>query len=194
MVYLHKLSRLFTAYIVKMQEEKTVEERTIAHSRAVWFKPAYFLAVIVILCFFIGIHHSKLMFYKELENYISTPMKWELIVESEFARSMAKTGWEVARDVAEAQMKPVADVCRILCWVLLVCYLYGLPASVTVTDRRVCGRDGFGMKIDLPLDAISAVRCSGRRGIILTTARGTVRLPCMKRPKEVYDAILLHLR
>lgn len=170
-----------------------MEERIIVHSRAVFLKPKYVLAVLAIICFFVCIYVSKLMYYSELEAYIPTPMKRELTIGADTALSMGKSGWQVGADVARSQMRTVAVWCSGGCRILLVCYLYGLLSSLTVTDQRVYGRDGFGLKINVPLDAISEVRYNGKHGIVLTTSMGTIRIPHLKKAKDVYDAVLIQL-
>lgn len=76
--------------------------------------------------------------------------------------------------------------------------LYGLVALIyfifskcelTVTNKRVYGRAVFGKRVDLPLDAISAVGTSMMKGISVGTSSGTIKFKFINNSAEIHSAI-----
>lgn len=61
--------------------------------------------------------------------------------------------------------------------------------ELTVTDKRVYGCATFGKRVDLPLDAISAVGTSSRNGIDVTTASGAIKFKYIMNHDELHSAI-----
>ena len=71
----------------------------------------------------------------------------------------------------------------------LVLYLWTFRVSLTVTDKRVYGTAGFGKRVDLPIDMISAVGTSLRKGIAVTTSSGVIKFVMIINRDEVHNAI-----
>ena len=61
--------------------------------------------------------------------------------------------------------------------------------ELTVTDKRVFGCATFGKRVDLPLDAISAVGTSSMKGIDVTTASGAIKFKFILNRDELHKAI-----
>lgn len=71
----------------------------------------------------------------------------------------------------------------------LVLYLWTFRVSLTVTDKRVYGTAGFGKRVDLPIDMISAVGTSLLKGIAVTTSSGVIKFALIVNRDEVHNAI-----
>ena len=61
--------------------------------------------------------------------------------------------------------------------------------ELTVTDKRVFGCATFGKRVDLPLDAISAVGTSSMKGIDVTTASGAIKFKFIMNRDELHNEI-----
>ena len=61
--------------------------------------------------------------------------------------------------------------------------------ELTVSDKRVFGCAAFGKRVDLPLDAISAVGTSAFNGIAITTASGAIKFAMMENRDEIHSAV-----
>lgn len=61
--------------------------------------------------------------------------------------------------------------------------------ELTVTDKRVFGCATFGKRVNLPLDAISAVGTSSMKGIDVTTASGAIKFKFILNRDELHKAI-----
>lgn len=61
--------------------------------------------------------------------------------------------------------------------------------ELTVSDKRVYGCAAFGKRVDLPLDAISAVGTSAFNGIAITTASGAIKFSMMENCNEIHGAV-----
>lgn len=61
--------------------------------------------------------------------------------------------------------------------------------ELTVSDKRVFGCAAFGKRVDLPLDAISAVGTSTFNGIAITTASGAIKFSMIENRDEIHSAV-----
>ena len=61
--------------------------------------------------------------------------------------------------------------------------------KIFVTDKRVYGTAIFGKRVDLPLDAISAVATGKFNGISITTASGAIQFLLIKNRDEIHKEI-----
>lgn len=78
----------------------------------------------------------------------------------------------------------------IVCYILILIYsLYGRKTSLTVTDQRIYGKNNFGKNVDIPLEAVTAVRYASHKGIAIVANGKTVRFPYMKNRKEIYESL-----
>ncbi len=71
----------------------------------------------------------------------------------------------------------------------LIVYLSYSKMELTVTDKRVYGRATFGKRVDLPFDSISAVGTSMMKGIVVTSASGSIKFKFIKNSDEIHSAI-----
>lgn len=71
----------------------------------------------------------------------------------------------------------------------LLLYLWTFRVSLTVTDKRVYGTAGFGKRVDLPIDMISAVGTSLMKGIAVTTSSGVIKFVLIVNRDDVHKAI-----
>ena len=73
--------------------------------------------------------------------------------------------------------------------IALIIYRAYSKIELTVTDKRVFGCATFGKRVDLPLDAISAVGTSAMKGIDVTTASGAIKFKFIMNRDELHEAI-----
>lgn len=71
----------------------------------------------------------------------------------------------------------------------VIFYVAMSKISLTVSDKRVYGNALFGKRVDLPLDAISAVGTSILKGIAITSASGAIKFALIKNRDEIHDTI-----
>lgn len=62
-------------------------------------------------------------------------------------------------------------------------------ASITITNKRVFGTTGFGKRVDLPLDSISAIGTSAMNGVAITTSSGVIKFSFMENAKELHRVV-----
>ena len=62
-------------------------------------------------------------------------------------------------------------------------------SQIFVTDKRVYGTAIFGKRVDLPLDAISAVGISAFKGISITTSSGAIQFLLITNRDEIHSEI-----
>lgn len=81
-------------------------------------------------------------------------------------------------------------VCSAICCVVsLIAYLWYSKMAITVTDKRICGFIGFGKRVDLPLDSISAVGVSMFQGIAVGTSSGRIVFSMIKNRDLIHNEI-----
>lgn len=61
--------------------------------------------------------------------------------------------------------------------------------EMTVSDKRVFGCAAFGKRVDLPLDAISAVGTSVFNGIAITSASGAIKFYMIDNRNDIHEAV-----
>ncbi len=71
---------------------------------------------------------------------------------------------------------------------ILLGYLFS-KTSITVTDKRTYGTTGFGKRVDLPNDSISAVGMCMFNGITVSTASGIIKFHWIKNRDEIQNAL-----
>lgn len=62
-------------------------------------------------------------------------------------------------------------------------------SSITVTDRRVSGKTGWGKQVDLPLRQISAVSKQGNDTLGVSTSSGLIKFSRLENADEVYQVL-----
>lgn len=69
--------------------------------------------------------------------------------------------------------------------VLLLCW----RCELTVTDRRIYGKIGFGKRVDLPLNQVSAIGMGAFSNVSVATSSGSLHFWLVKNKDEVYEVI-----
>ena len=95
------------------------------------------------------------------------------------------TGWS-ADDIALVMyfVSPAISV------VGIILYLYAGMCSITVTNKRVYGKAGFGSRVDLPFDMISAVGITGiTNGVAVSTSSGIIKFMYIGNADEIHSII-----
>ena len=73
--------------------------------------------------------------------------------------------------------------------IAFIVYLAYSKIELIVTDKRVFGCATFGKRVDLPLDAISAIGTSSMKGIYVTTASGAIKFKFIMNREEIHSVI-----
>ena len=68
-------------------------------------------------------------------------------------------------------------------------YIACAKVAITVTDKRVYGTALWGKRVDLPLDAISAVSTTMLKGIGVATSSGLISFKMIENNEDVHRAI-----
>ena len=61
--------------------------------------------------------------------------------------------------------------------------------ELTVTNKRVYGRGGFGKRVDLPFDSISAVGTGMLKSLAVTSSSGAIKFAWLQNRDEIHEAI-----
>ncbi len=81
----------------------------------------------------------------------------------------------------------------VFCPILLlvgILLILGGKNEITVTDKRVFGKDIFGSRVDLPFDMISAVGTNQfLHGISVASAAGRIRFLYIRNAEEIHTCI-----
>ena len=73
--------------------------------------------------------------------------------------------------------------------VITIIYFYLAKIEITVTNTRVFGAIGFGKRVDLPLDTISAIGTNFLKGIVVSTSSGKIDFSCIPNNNEIHTEI-----
>ncbi len=73
--------------------------------------------------------------------------------------------------------------------VILVIRWWFVSMEIVVTDKRVYGRAAFGIRVDLPIDNISAVAISFMHGITVTASSREISFKFIENNDEVHKTI-----
>ncbi len=75
-------------------------------------------------------------------------------------------------------------------FILLAFFSFCLSrCEITVTNKRVYGKALFGMRVDLPIDSISAVGTSWFKGISVSTSSGRITFFGVSNRDEIHKVI-----
>lgn len=83
----------------------------------------------------------------------------------------------------------VCLVCLALLVAGIIYYVASHKVSITVTDKRVYGTALWKKRVDLPLDAISAVSTSFFKGISVASSSGAIKFVNIENNEEVHKEI-----
>lgn len=162
-----------------------MEEKIIAYSKAIYFKLKYFIALVAVGIFQLW---GKNNLYKSNLKYVkANDLAWEYAKAIGFEHHVSDE--QVASALAASDMQSIAWIFWLVYVVIILLWLYGLRTEITVSNKRIYGRNGMGKKVDLPLDSISSVRTAWNKGITVTSFSGKVKFPFLRSQKEVYEAI-----
>lgn len=71
----------------------------------------------------------------------------------------------------------------------IIFYKCWSKVELTVTDKRVYGKAAFGKRVDLPLDSVSSVGTSGKKGIDVGTSSGRIKFKFIKNYSEIHEVL-----
>ena len=71
----------------------------------------------------------------------------------------------------------------------VVFYAWTSKCELTITNKRVYGKSGFGKRVDLPVDSVSAVGMCWPKGITVATASGKVSFLGIQNRDEIHKCI-----
>lgn len=160
-----------------------MEEKIIAYSKAIYFKLKYFIMLVGVGALQLWV---KSNLYKSNLKYVKAN---DLRLEYLWKTGDSITNEKLASALAKSDMQSMAWIFLLIYLVIVLLWLYGLRTEITVSNKRIYGRNGMGKKVDLPLDSISSVRTSWNKGIAVMSFSGKVKFPFLRSQKEVYDAI-----
>lgn len=81
------------------------------------------------------------------------------------------------------------DAALLACIIGILHYVACAKIAITVTDKRVYGTALWGKRVDLPLDAISAISITNDKGICVATSSGRISFKMIENNEAVHSAI-----
>ena len=152
-----------------------MEENIIVVGKRIWFK---FRILILLLVNYFG---GKVVISLKTQNF------WTAI-KSQSAK-WVMDNMNSLDEMLALSILPY-QIIWIVFFVLIIIYaVYGMKTSITVTDTRIYGKNGFGKKVDVPLENVSTVRLASHKGVAIATDGKTIRFPFLKNRKMVYEEI-----
>lgn len=73
---------------------------------------------------------------------------------------------------------------------LVMFYFYFAKMEFVVTSKRIYGKAGFGIQVDLPMDSISSVRMGIFRNIVIGTSSGRIHFLFIDNRNEIHEEII----
>ena len=77
-------------------------------------------------------------------------------------------------------------IAGLICWLI---YSWMHSYEIIVTDKRVYGQTAFGKRVDLPVDAVSAIGSSWPMGIAVATASGRIAFLMIKNRDAIHKCV-----
>lgn len=71
----------------------------------------------------------------------------------------------------------------------LLLWFYMKSCVLTVTNKRIYGKTGFGKQVELPVDSISSVTTSAFKGISIATSSEKIYFPLTKNRDEIHKSL-----
>ena len=68
-------------------------------------------------------------------------------------------------------------------------HMWSSKCELTVTDKRVYGKAGFGKRVDLPLDSVSAIGSRWLKGITIATSSGKIDFLLVENRDEIHRCV-----
>lgn len=81
------------------------------------------------------------------------------------------------------------DLGLLFCIIGGIFYIACAKISITVTDKRVYGTALWGKRVDLPLDAISAVGSKWPKGITVASSSGKIAFVMIKNRDDIHKCV-----
>lgn len=106
---------------------------------------------------------------------------WLFGVGSSFGKSVFDAMWDYPVQI----LLPTG----IFIIVAIVLFVAMRDCEIIVTDKRIYGKAGFGTRVDLPLDMISAASSGFLNSVGVSSASGNIRFWFLKNNTEVHSAI-----
>lgn len=162
-----------------------MEERIVAHSKAIYFKLKYFIMIVGVWVF--QLWSTNRLYEYNLSYVKNNDLRWEYLKQTGFEHSVSDE--QLASALVKSDMDTIRWLFLLVYVVIIALWLYGLRTEITVSNKRIYGRNGMGKQVDLPLDSISSVRTSSNKGIKVSSYSGNIKFPFLRSQKEVYEAI-----
>lgn len=82
-------------------------------------------------------------------------------------------------------------ITAVLAIITVIIFAFMSICEIVVTDKRIYGKVGFGRRIDLPLDSVSAVAVSSvlTQGVSVSTSSGRITFFYLSNRNEISDEI-----
>ena len=109
-------------------------------------------------------------------------------------RTICSNGFEYAwawrKEAFWVELRPLV-IATPLCMVLCVfVYLWLKSYEIVISDKRIYGKVGFGKRVDLPNDSISAIATIPLlKGITVSTSSGRISFLLIKNANEIYNVM-----
>ena len=71
----------------------------------------------------------------------------------------------------------------------VIAYLAICKCCISVTDKRIYGATGWGKRVDLPLDSVSAVATGWFGSISVASASGGISFIAIEKRNEIYEVL-----
>lgn len=85
---------------------------------------------------------------------------------------------------------PLGILCATLLVAAIILFIYCGSCSICVTDKRVYGKASFGVRVDLPVDSISAVGVIPMwKGISVATSSGAIKFLYIGNADEIHSVL-----
>lgn len=144
-------------------------------------------------------HHDSLQ--KEVEKYYDEMQEIGWGFDRRAERNAVEVKFDAAVAKRDAYYSWRHDFSETLeekhLWIISACitafffvsFFFISKMQIVVTDKRVYGQAGFGKRVDLPIDSISAVASSALSGIAVATSSGKISFLGIENNDRIRAAI-----
>lgn len=152
-----------------------MEENIIIEGKRIWFK---FRILILLLVNYFG---GQVVISLRKQNF------WTALGSQSAA--WVRDNLDSLDEMLALSILPYQIVWIVLFVLIIIYAFYGIKTSITVTENRIHGKNGFGKNVEVALENISTVRLSSHKGVAISADGKTIRFPFLKNRKIVYEEI-----